>query len=116
MDGIARYVTIYGRQIKVAIFDRLVDGNCGRSHYVDGAIELAAGEPHHEARTLIHEMVHLMMVDNGMKYQLADKDIETFCDLVQHFITQAYEPNRETIMEIAAGRPLSKESRKRGKK
>lgn len=113
MDGIQRIVTIYGRDILLAFKDMLPDSACGRSHYTNGVIEIQIGEREHEYRTTIHEMVHLSMVDNGMATLFDREHTEAMCDFMQHFISQIYEPNRGTLLEVKAGRPLSKKLKRK---
>jgi hypothetical protein len=112
MDKRARYVNIYGRKIKVALLQLQIlnlsfidalegkDGAVGDSWYSEGIIRIKIGEKEHELRTLIHEMVHLALVDNGMVNLFARDTQEAICDFVQHFITQIYEPNKLSIEEI----------------
>ena len=108
MDMTERHVKIYGRDIKVAFFDRLAGDALGRAHYGAGIIEILEGEPHHEFRTLIREMAHHAMNENGMVNLIDYKVHEAVCDYIQHFITQIYEPNREMLMEIQSGREASR--------
>jgi hypothetical protein len=102
MDKRARYVKIYGRKIMVSFIDALEgkDGAVGDSWYSEGAIRIKIGEKEHEFRTLIHEMAHLALIDNGMANLLSKETHEAVCDFVQHFITQIYEPNKVSIDEI----------------
>ena len=112
MDNTARTVTIYGRRVLLVFKDMLPDNNCGRSNYAAGVIEIHEGEKEHEYRTTIHEMVHMALVDNGMASLFDHDHTEAMCDSTQHFISQIYEPNRETLEEVRAGRPLPKPKRK----
>lgn len=111
MDHIQRTVDIYGRRILVAFKDGLTGDSLGRSNYSFGIIEIQEGEKEHEYRTMIHEMVHLAMMDSGMAYLFDHEHTEAMCDFVQHFISQIYEKNRQTLEEVRAGRPLSKKSK-----
>ena len=113
MDMIRRTIDIYGREILLAFKDLLPDSACGRSHYTNGVIEIQIGEKEHEYRTVIHEMVHLAMVDNGMATLFDHEHTEAMCDFMQHFISQIYEPNREALLEIKSGRQLSKKKSRR---
>jgi hypothetical protein len=92
-------VNIYGREIKVSFVDAIEgkEGVVGDSLYSDGLIRIKRGQREHEFRTLIHEMVHLAIIDNGMANLLCKDNQESLCDFVQHFITQVYEKNRKII-------------------
>ena len=111
MDHIQRTVDIYGREILVTFKDGITGGDVGRSNYSFGIIEIQEGEKEHEYRTMLHEMVHLTAIDNGMSYLFDHEHMEAMCDFIQHFISQVYEKNRETLNEVRAGRPLSKKNR-----
>ena len=113
MDSIRRTVDIYGREILVTFKDGIAGDNVGRSNYSFGIIEIQEGEKEHEYRTMLHEMVHLAKIDNGMGYLFDHEHTEAMCDFVQHFISQIYEKNRDTIEEVRAGRPLSKKIKRK---